>query len=327
MAHHLSNALAGQGNEVVFLGPRGCLVPSGYSRQYTLIEDTQSTVATRSGPGVSAEDTRIRELGRRILDRYRCEHALLVHPFYYAVGLMRAFHEVALPVSVYFHGYDLRSQLVGMRAAGQTANPPLWPGESLPERLLYTAAACDEVLANSRYTAGLFAPFRIEAPVRVTGCGIPLDRIRREVAQTTGYSAQERIQRRAALGLPRGSCLCYVGRLVPAKRVGRLLEICRDSRELCCVVIGEGPELASLQQMAERWGLRNRVHFAGKLEEAEKWTVLRAMDFVCLLSEPDDGTGAVEGFGIALLEGAAAGAVPVSSGSGGMGIGYDSIFH
>jgi glycosyltransferase involved in cell wall biosynthesis len=57
-----------------------------------------------------------------------------------------------------------------------------------------------------------------------------------------------------------------------------------------------------------------KVTFVGRVDEATKWQLLRAADFGYLMSTHDEVSGAYEGFGISLLEYAAAGAVCLANG-------------
>lgn len=63
--------------------------------------------------------------------------------------------------------------------------------------------------------------------------------------------------------------------------------------------------------------LARRVEFVGTVSEERKWELLRMADYCMLLSKETE-EGGVEGFGIALLEGAAAAALPVTVRVGGM---------
>lgn len=325
MGHHLANAMARIGRNVVFVAPEGSFVPRELVREYSLLEDVGSRVRRRAGEEALAEDERIRELFLRVIDRYSAERVLLLHPFYYAVGALDAAHARDVPCSVYFHGFELRSQLAG----AYPENHRRLLGErrigTLRERVFFTIGIADEILVNSSYTASLFRGFECKPPVRVTGCGLPLEDLERELDATPSYDRAQKRERREALGIPGVSvCLAYVGRLVPHKKVERLLRLCRRSPSLGAVVIGAGPDEGALRSRVSAWGLGRRVRFLGAVPEEVKWRWLRAADFLCLLSEPNDEGGQVEGFGIALLEGAAAGAVPVSSGSGGM---VDVVYH
>jgi glycosyltransferase involved in cell wall biosynthesis len=60
-----------------------------------------------------------------------------------------------------------------------------------------------------------------------------------------------------------------VGRLDRAKRVDLLLEALAAEPELRCVIAGEGPDRARLEELARGHGLDGRVTFAGRVADAE----------------------------------------------------------
>ena len=66
-----------------------------------------------------------------------------------------------------------------------------------------------------------------------------------------------------------GDFILSVGRLDRAKRVNLLLEALAGAPDLRCVVAGEGPDRARLEELARRSGLDGRVTFAGRVDDAE----------------------------------------------------------
>jgi glycosyltransferase involved in cell wall biosynthesis len=76
------------------------------------------------------------------------------------------------------------------------------------------------------------------------------------------------------------------------------------------VVVGEGPELGPLRQLAAVRGLAGRVRFAGRVDEERKWQLLAAAD--AYLSATLH-----EGFGLVYLEAMAAGLPVVTPDHGG----------
>lgn len=318
MTHHLANALWAQGHTVIVLGPAGSCVPRELPHRYSMIEDAASDTSRRSGDVALAEDERIRRLVGAAIEKNHIDRVVLLHHHYYGVGTLDACRERNVRCSAYVHGLELSSQL---REGYPTNHARLLEERSIGsqrERSFYVVGAVDEVLVNSRNTATLVEGFDIHPEVRVTGCGVPDSETRREAEISPAYSRAERERRRRRFDLTGGPCLSFVGRLVRAKESQRLIELCAREPDLCALIGGEGPEFARLERLISRWRLAKRVRLFGSVSESTKWSLLRASDFNCLLSQPDDQTGAVEGFGIALLEGAAAGAVPVTSGTGGM---------
>ena len=60
-----------------------------------------------------------------------------------------------------------------------------------------------------------------------------------------------------------------VGRLDRAKRVDLLLDALAAEPELRCVVAGDGPDRARLEELARRHGLDGRARFAGRVDRKE----------------------------------------------------------
>src|SRR5205823_6407370 len=78
----------------------------------------------------------------------------------------------------------------------------------------------------------------------------------------------------------------------------------RDRPRVTGLIVGEGPERAGLEALAASLGLGNRVRFTGSLDTARVFGHLKSASVMVLPSVR-------EGFGIAVLEGQAAGAVPI----------------
>ncbi|MEK6916972.1 MAG: glycosyltransferase [Nanoarchaeota archaeon] len=94
--------------------------------------------------------------------------------------------------------------------------------------------------------------------------------------------------------------ICFVGRLVPHKKVDVLLHavarIKKEIPKLKCVIIGDGPDKKRLMKLAEDLNIKKNVEFLGYVESYD--SVIRALKSSWILCHP----GTVEGFGIVLLE-------------------------
>ncbi len=319
MTHHLANALVDDGHDVICVGPQGTYVPTTFDRRYELLEDWDSDVTKRAGEEGAAQDARIAQLFSTLIRQREVDRVLLLHPFYYGVGALDAASAEGVPLSVYFHGFELRSQLRGQYPSNHARILKDRVVGTLRERVFYLVGGASEILVNSHFTQALFDEFAIKPRVRVTGCGIPLNLLEREEQIVPAYSPEDKRERRFSLGLPDPPCIAYVGRLVPTKGVDRILHLCSRQEELSALIIGDGPDWERLGELCSRLSLDDRIQFAGEVDEETKWRFLRAADYLALLSVPNEERGQVEGFGIALLEGAAAGCIPLSSGTGGMG--------
>jgi glycosyltransferase involved in cell wall biosynthesis len=148
-------------------------------------------------------------------------------------------------------------------------------------------------------------PFYLEA-VRVQS-----DRLRvivNGIDVAPRVSVEERLRRRAELGLPSDAVLVgAAGRLAPEKNLGFLLRATAAVRArgvpLQLVLIGEGDSRSELERLAEELGIRRFVTFLGWRTDVPR--ILSALDVYAL-------TSLSEGLPLALLEGMAA-SLPVIS--------------
>lgn len=172
----------------------------------------------------------------------------------------------------------------------------------------------DHVLAVSRYTAGLVRDAgALRANISVVSNGVDYERLR---AASTAARAF-----RAKLGLaPERPLLLTVARLVPRKGVDTVLRalpsVLRKVPQLAYCIVGEGPALPGLRQLATDLGLGEHVHFAGGLDLAELAAAYRDAD-VFVMTPREEGHS-VEGFGLVYLEAGAFGVPVVGSRSGGV---------
>ena len=102
-----------------------------------------------------------------------------------------------------------------------------------------------------------------------------------------------RDEARNELGVPReGFLFGWIGRLIPIKGCDVFLEaLARIGGETAAVwhgvVVGDGPERASLEEQAVALGIGDRVTFAGSVSEAAR--IVRALDLF-ILSSRSEGT-------------------------------------
>lgn len=90
----------------------------------------------------------------------------------------------------------------------------------------------------------------------------------------------------------------FIGRLVPYKGLNVLIEAMKIiDKKYQLVVIGEGPQKDFLQNSANHFALKDRVHFLGKLPYEELYHYLFAAEFLVLPSLNQS-----ENFGIVQLE-------------------------
>ena len=91
---------------------------------------------------------------------------------------------------------------------------------------------------------------------------------------------------------PRPPCFAYVGRLVKEKAVDVLLRAAEQlvgrGYDFHLKIIGDGPERARLEEMADRCGLRGRVVFTGFLHGDDLSAALRGADVAVMPSVWED---------------------------------------
>ena len=107
----------------------------------------------------------------------------------------------------------------------------------------------------------------------------------------------------------------FVGRLVPYKGVDVLLDAMAGLNAVA-LIVGEGPQRATLEAQAHRLGISSRVRFLGSVADQELASLYRACDVFVLPSVTRQ-----EAFGVVQLEAMAAGK-PVVSTDLGTGVGW-----
>jgi len=318
MCHYMANELARTGHDVTTYGPVGSRIPADYPARYRLI--TENPVSH-----IGAVERHKRELGLwqpSIFKNFERLHAskpfdriLLLQPFVYGWPALLMQRRYNVPVSVYFHGYELRSKLIKPDNTAIKIHSLLTGVKSPRTEFLALAREGDQVLTNSHYTADLVRSVPGHRTPIVTGCGLDEDVIRKQFLLSEDLSAQDRVKNRAAFGLDARPTLGFVGRLQESKGIRMLFDVIRALPEVQGLIVG--PEDGEWKELAINLGIADRITFLGKVDEDTKWRALRCMDVSCLFSR-ELGSGHVEGFGISLLEAAAAGCTVAITKSGGM---------
>jgi phosphatidyl-myo-inositol dimannoside synthase len=187
-------------------------------------------------------------------------------------------------IALVFHGADIAGA-VGRKAA----------------LLRYAICAADRVIANSEYTRGLITR-RFSGGVHIVRPGI------------TEFDLAVPEVRRSEREL------VSVGRLVPRK--GQALVMRALARlsplypGLHYTVVGDGPELVRLCELARSLGVERLIRFTGHATPEEKKRLLGAASIFVLPILPD--ARDPEGFGIAYLEAGAAGLPVIATAAGGV---------
>lgn len=162
----------------------------------------------------------------------------------------------------------------------------------------YTAAhqllarLADHVVVTSDAYADLFNGNH-HPPVSVVPWGV--DPSRFQPAGPSGYDGSRPLR------------VLLVGQLRPYKGAAVAMDAVAHQPGLALTIVGRGPQEASLRRFLVKTGADN-IHMTGYLEEEELVDAYRTHD-VCVLPS----TNRQEAFGLVLLEGMAAGCVPVAS--------------
>ncbi|GLZ50571.1 glycosyltransferase family 4 protein [Actinomycetospora sp. NBRC 106378] len=166
------------------------------------------------------------------------------------------------------------------------------PGGALVGRLLEGRVA-RRVYAGRR-TVAVSASTRQELRRRLKFDG-PIDVVPNGMNTTITSGTRRRAEK---------PTIVLTSRLVPHKRVDLLLHAVSaalpDVPDLQVEIIGDGPELTTLRRMAVELGLGRVVRFHGRLPDAERDAL---MESAWMTTSTSDG----EGWGLVVLEGAAAG--------------------
>jgi phosphatidylinositol alpha-1,6-mannosyltransferase len=210
-----------------------------------------------------------------------------------------------LKVVIYVHGEEI------------TTRSPYDTDGLRRRRALSSADGC---VAVSRFTRDtLIESFDVQpAKIELISNGVDLGRFR---------NRKRRPDLVRRYGLEGKRVLLTVGRLYARKGVDRVIEslprVFETVGDLLYVVVGDGPYLPVLEELARRLGVADRVVFVGAVTDAELVDYYALADaFIMANREMPDGD--TEGFGLVFLEANACG-VPVIAGRAGGSV--DAVTH
>jgi phosphatidylinositol alpha-1,6-mannosyltransferase len=181
------------------------------------------------------------------------------------------------------------------------------------------------LIANSRHTQQQARQRGVQesVPVQIVAPGVDAARFAGglDTSSTQAQAVQANGAHRADDGAERGPVLLSVARLVEWKGQDTVLRalppICRAFPGLRYWVAGSGPYRGELEQLAASLGVERNVYFAGFVPDGELAQLYAASDIVVLPSREIQPGVPVEGFGITLMEAAAAGKPVVAGNLGG----------
>jgi len=313
--HHLANAFCAEGVETKVLAP----ITKGdhsFQQSYAVIPD--NTSPDKWGMlSYRREDDRIVEVIQDTLSRFPADALMLGHCHGYGAAAITSGLRNEIPVGLFIHGNELRRQIICRSPISQRFVCFCLNVPTFRSRILSITRNVDVVFCNSAYTAGLAEATGRTKRVVVTGCGLCEQDWQRELDLTPAFALHSKSRFRHQLGLGDGPVIGSVGRIISRKRVDRILDVLVRIPKAKAVIIGDGLYANELKAYAEKIGVASRVTWFGTVDESTKWAFLRAMDVFFLLSQ-ELPSGDVEGFGIVLLEAAAAGTPVITAASGGM---------
>jgi glycosyltransferase involved in cell wall biosynthesis len=253
-----------------------------------------SVVGRATGPMIlrsSAIDRAVRGLGPiDVADVHFAAHALVA----ITIGSLRR-----TPVIVHFQGpWADESAASGASHANVRAKRAV-------ERAVYRrASAC--ITLSASFAQILERTYGI-APWSITVIppGVDLER----------FSPGEAAGARARLGIDAEHVVLAVRRLVPRMGLDVLIRGWAASGPRATdllAVVGDGPELAGLRELARALGVARTVRFAGRATDAELADWYRAADTTVVPSV------ALEGFGLVVLESLACGTPVIGTDAGGL---------
>jgi glycosyltransferase involved in cell wall biosynthesis len=136
-----------------------------------------------------------------------------------------------------------------------------------------------------RRAARVIIPSHFLANVARAGWGLSEDRISvipNPAHPVDGSVPREQLRERLGLHSP---TLVFAGRLVPAKNVGLAISALADVPSASLVIVGDGPERATLERLIADVGVGDRIRMVGALPRSETIEWLRAADAAVLPSD------------------------------------------
>lgn len=234
---------------------------------------------------VGAERRFLYDLARRTRPQ-----VILAHFGHFALRVAPVARRLGIPLVAHFHGMDLSSMLRNK-----------WYRTSLYPALSTFAAM---VVVGSHQRRWLLAHGVPADRVHLIPCGVPVQE----------YTPANRNPQ------PGPRFLC-VSRLIDFKGVDVSIRafaaIARKYPQAELVIIGGGPDRASLEELARRSGAGQRIRFLGDLPSNEALAWFRASD-VFLQHSVNGDNGWVEGFGVSIAEAASSGLPVIVTDCGGI---------
>jgi phosphatidylinositol alpha-1,6-mannosyltransferase len=216
--------------------------------------------------------------------------------------------QLGIPYVVYVHGKDLLKE----RRKGQHR----WLVRAGTREILGNAAA---IIANSAATATLARQLLRDVGREDAGARV---RVIHPGADPSRFADAVELARHDRADEREGPVLLSVARLVQRKGIDTVIEalpaILAAHPTATYVVVGSGPDLTRLQQLASSIGVGSRVRFVGDVHEDELPSFYASADIFVLPTREILADDEIEGFGIAYVEASAAGVPCIGADVGGV---------
>jgi len=138
----------------------------------------------------------------------------------------------------------------------------------------------DHVIFPTRTQRQAFIEEGLETPSTVISNGLDISRY-----SPTGSDEEDIVTR---YGLPPGPRILVVGRLARDKKLDVLIRAMKEvtsTHQAHLILVGRGDDRQRLQALAERLGLRDRVHFLGYVPEEDLPALYRHCDIFAIASD------------------------------------------
>ncbi len=169
------------------------------------------------------------------------------------------------------------------------------------------------VIVNSNYTASEIRHLIPEKEIKTVYPGVDTKKF---VPQINTEELEEKYN------VKKKTVLLTVARLVKRKGQHLVLEaidrLKKEYPDLVYLIVGEGPRRETLEELAEAYGLKDRVIFAGEVDEEELPVLYNVCDIFIMLSTLTDNEEVVEGFGISFMEANSCGKPVIGGKTGGV---------
>ncbi|MGH7999220.1 MAG: glycosyltransferase family 4 protein, partial [Brasilonema sp.] len=184
------------------------------------------------------------------------------------------------------------------------------------------------IVCNSSYTQNyLSTHFHVATPTHVINPTVRVEKF--GVSSDQDDLNDLRVRVRSGYSIPETAVVILsVGRLLKRKGFDRVIEnltlLLTFGMDVHYILCGQGPYESALRNLASRLRVQGRVHFAGYVPDRKLTAYYAASDILAMLTQGDNNTPRVGGFGIVCLEAGYFGKPVIASGLGSIA---DTVHH